>query len=221
MRFILKKFAVNNKITVTFKDSHSEHLGVNANCFIAQRAWSQEFETTISHPIEEAFKDQVNKVLAGKEITDHKAIFDYKMLWAIRHHYANKKIEDKNIYHSEHFGGFSKETEELIESLGKVPIRAGGVLTARFLATHEMKELLELNRKKYDGWKWIALYSPNKKFISADDYKDRNCIPISPTHMLITPIDQKVESQTIDACDTAKYNNESKLLASNFWFGDE
>ncbi len=224
MKFIIKKFRVNDKVPVWFKDPPSEQVvpvGLYNKCFLADRVWSQEFESNISHPIENAFKTQVERVLAGQEITNHRALFDYKILWRIRHHYAHIEIKDKNLYNSDHFGSFSKEDEEYIESIRKVPMRAGGVMPARFVATHELKAHLEANRKNYDGGKWIALYSPEANFISADDYQNRNCIPISPRYLLMMPQDQSIKSHSIDKADTVIYNNESKELASRFWFGEE
>lgn len=218
---IIKKFAGSNGIIRTLKNcGTTERVSSENKCFLGMRAWSQEGETAVSHPIENSFLDEVKIAEQMKGIKNHKSISNYHLLWLLRFHYAKNETDDYQLYSGVSFGSMDKTFEELIESHGKVPVQRDGKIAGRFKKTLDIKDLLQENEKAYTGVKWQVLVSNDLKLISADCYKESLYFPISPQIALkgikdepFTPI------EIVSKEDAQKLNDHSINKAVDFYFG--
>ncbi|WP_197188102.1 hypothetical protein [Pseudoalteromonas sp. NGC95] len=219
MKAILKRFSLNNMLQVSFKGAETKSIGVKGSCFLGNRAWSQECETLVSHPIENKFLREVDRIESGESISDHKAISDYHLLWYLRWHYSINQAEDSELFNNFPCGTLDKNTEELIESLGKVPVRTGGKIAGRFTATLDIKQLLIDNKDVYSGYQWQILESNDKKFISADCYAKSMGMAISPKYYLMAIKGGEEEHRVINNVEVNDLNRSSIEIAQNFYFG--
>lgn len=219
---IIKKFAGSNGITRTLKDcGTTERVSSKNKCFLGMRAWSQEGETSVSHPIENSFLNQVKIAEEMKAIESHKSISDYHLLWFLRYEYAKNQIDDFQLYEGVTFGEMDKDLKELIESQGKVPVHGDGKISGRFKATIDIKNLLKENEKAYLGVKWQVLVSNDHKFLSADCYKETLYFPISPKIALKGIKGESFNPVEIIPKEYAEdLNKQSINKAIEFYFGE-
>ncbi len=221
MQAILKQFSVDGKITVKSKlDDSVTSTDSGDQCFIGRRSWSEEAETKISHPIEKQFIAQLRRIENSESICDHNAISRYHLLWCLRYHYAKNEAEDYDLYYNLPVATFNKETEEIIESRGKVPIRSGGKIAGRFKATHDIKQLLGDNTHVYKDYKWQVVKSIGRNFISADCYGETLVMAISPKFFIIGGKQIENYLEVTDE-EVIEINDKSKEIAKEFYFGDE
>lgn len=220
MKAIIKKFCINGKLKVIYKNGDIRLCKSDNKCFMGNRAWSQEMETTISHPIERSFLSQVRKIENGESISNHAAISDYHLLWCLRWHYSIMEAEDYDLYKNFPCRSLDKEFEELLESKGKVPVRSGGQIAGRFKATLDIKALLELedNKKIYDGIEWQIVESKRKSFISADCYGDLMAMTVSPKYRLIAGKELNDKHCFVTDEEVDELNLESMNASHNFYF---
>jgi hypothetical protein len=218
MQAILKKFCFNRKLKVIDKNGGVSVCKSDSPCFMGNRAWSQEMETTISNPIERKFLFQVSRIENGEGISDHLAISDYHLLWCLRWHYSINDPEDYDLYKDFPCGSLDKEVEELLESWGKVPVRSGGKIAGRFKATLDIKQLLDENKHEYDGFKWQIVESQGKPFISADCYGDLMVMAISTKYYLIAGKELNEMHCFVTDDEVDELNLQSMNASHNFYF---
>ncbi|WP_156015535.1 hypothetical protein [Thioalkalivibrio sp. ARh3] len=220
MQAIIKKFAVSDQIKITSKsDKKTRFTNPSDQCFMGRRTWSEECETHLSHPIEKKFLAQVRRIENSQSICDHKAISEYHLLWCLRYHFSKNEVEDFDLYKDFPCGSLDQETEELLESWGKVPVRAGGKIAGRFKATLDITELLSRNEHAYKGFKWQVVNSSGANFISADCYGEKLIMAVTPKIFLIGGEDIK-EKVRLATDDEAKELNETTIECSReFYFG--
>ena len=220
MQAILKKFAVSDQIQITSKsDKQSRFTDSMDQCFMGRRAWSEECETHISHPIERRFLAQVRRIENSESICDHKAISEYHLLWYLRYHFSKNEVEDYDLYKNLPCGSLDREAEELVESWGKVPVRAEGTIAGRFKATIDIKELLSSNEHVYKGYKWQVVRAGAANFISADCYGETLIMAVTPKIFLIGGKELK-EAVCLATEDEVKELNEKTMeCAREFYFG--
>lgn len=220
LKAILRRFANSaGRVKVVTKPfGTTSYLGLANQRFIGKRAWSQEFESAISWPIETAFLSEVEQLEAGAPIANHGAISDYHLLWALRHHFALNPLGEAEIYPGMS-GQMDTELEELVESMHKVPFNNGRI-AGRFHTTAALKELLKHpdNLSNYEGIKWNVIRSDSERFISADQYRDKLIMPLSPRLLLHASHELKSD-RTVSAGDVTAYNAVSTEQAEHFTFG--
>ncbi|ABG39203.1 hypothetical protein Patl_0675 [Paraglaciecola sp. T6c] len=219
LKAILKRFTSNNLLQVNFKGAETKSFGVKGKCFLGNRAWSQECESLVSHPIEEKFLTEVKRIESGNSISDHEAISHYHLLWYLRWQYSINEAEDSQLFNNVPCVTLDKNTEELIESLGKVPVRSGGKIAGRFTATQEIKKLLTDNKDLYSGYQWQVLESNGEKFISADCNGNSMGMAISPKYYLRAVKNIEEEHRVINNAEVHEINRKSIEIAQNFYFG--
>lgn len=186
MQAILKKFSMGGEIQIISKlDRQTRSTDTMDQCFMGRRAWSEECETYISHPIETKFLAQVRRIENSESICDHKAISEYHLLWYLRYHFSKNEVEDYDLYRNFPCGSLGKEAEELVESKGKVPVREGGTIASRFKVTINIKELFSRNEHAYNGYKWQVVKSTGISFVSADCYGESLFMAVTPKIFLI------------------------------------
>lgn len=220
MQAIIKKFAVNDQVQIMSKSDKQAHFSDSMDqCFMGRRSWSEECETHISHPIERKFLAQVRRIENSENICDHKAISEYHLLWYLRYHFSKNEVEDYDLYKNFPCESLDQEAEELVESWGKVPVRAGGKIAGRFKATIDIKELLSSNEHVYKGFKWQVIKSSGQNFISADCYGETLIMAVTPKIFLIggKNIKELVCQATDD--EVKELNEKSIECARNFYFG--
>lgn len=220
MQAILKKFIENGKMQVTSKsDNQSRFTDSMDQCFMGRRAWSEECETHISHPIETKFLAQVKRIENSESICDHRAISEYHLLWYLRYHFSQNEVEDYDLYQNFPCGSLNREAEELVESWGKIPVRAGGKIAGRFKATIDVKELLCSNEHVYKGYKWQVVRSTGRNFISADCYGETLVMAVTPKIFLIggKNLNEAVCLATDD--EVKELNAKSIECANEFYIG--
>lgn len=222
MQAILEKFSESNQILITSKiDNSTRKSDENDQCFRGRRAWSEECETLICGPIERRYFAQIRRIEVLEPICDHEAISKYHLLWHLRYYFAKNVAPDYDLYKKVPFGTFDKKTEEYIESLGKVPVRAGGKIAGRYHATIKIKELLKTNESNYKGFKWQVVQNTSLKFLSADCYGDALVMAASPRFLLIGGKNHKKTVCKATADETIELNKQTKELAQEFYFGVE
>lgn len=220
MQAILKRFAQNNLIKVTTKhDQAVQHVDAMKQCFMGRRAWSEECESHISHPIERKFLAQIRRIENNEQVCDHQAISEYHLLWHLRYHYAKNEADDYDLYNDLPCGTLDKETEELIESWGKVPIRSGGKIAGRFKATLDIKELLSINADVYKGHQWQVVKSNGVPFISADCYCNNLVMAVSPRILLIASKKPDCAIYLASNDEVKELNDNTIELSNEFYIG--
>lgn len=222
MEAILKKFSIEGQVCIVSKeDGTTSSVSTDNECFLARRAWSEECETKVSHPIENKFLAQVRRIENSEAICDHRAISNYHLLWCLRHHFAKTETDDYDLYTDFPCGSLPQIAEELVESWGKLPIRAGGKIASRFKTTLDIKQLLEENNHVYKGVKWQIVKSFGKRFVSADCFGESLYMVISPQIVLIggNLITDKYHEATKEEVD--RINQKTKNVAIDFYFGNE
>lgn len=220
MQAIIKKFAANDKIQVISKlDNQSRFTDCMDQCFMGRRTWSEECETHISHPIEKKFLAQIKRIENSESICDHKVISDYHLLWDLRYYFSKNEVEDYNLYKNIPCGSLDQEAEELVESWGKVPVRAGGEIASRFKATIYIKELLNRNKHIYKGYKWQIIKSTGFNFISADCYGETLIMAVTPKIFLIGARNLKEAVCLATDEEVKKLNEKSIECARELYFG--
>jgi len=220
MEAIIKKFCINGKLKVIYKNGNFLFCKPDNKRFIGNRVWSQELEVNISHPIERNFLSQVINIENGEGISNHASISNYHLLWCLRWHYSIMETEDYDLYNNFPCRSLDKEFEELLESKGKVPVRSGGKIAGRFKATLDIKALLELedNKKIYDGLEWQIVESKGKRFISADCYGDLMVMTISPKYCLIAGKELNEMHCFVTDDEVDKLNLQSMNASHDFYF---
>lgn len=221
MQAILRKFAVNDQIQITSKvEKKTRFTDSMGQCFIGHRAWSEECERHISHPIERRFLAQVRRIENSESICNHKAISEYHLLWYLRYHYSKNYVEDYDYYKNFPCGSLDKNDEELIESWGKVPIRAGGKIAGRFKATIDIKELLRENESVYYGYKWKVIRSSGANFISADCYGETLVMAVTPKIFLFGEKNHKYPVCVATDVEVKELNEKSIECTREFYIGN-
>ncbi|MDT8826777.1 hypothetical protein NX014_21215 [Vibrio vulnificus] len=219
MDFVLRKFAVEGKLEVVNKVSKEiRSLPTDNDLFIAKRVWSQECETTISHPIERRFIAQVNRILTGEPICDHKALSEYHLLWYLRHyHYQNNDPNDVQIFRKLRCGSFSKNDEEYLESIGRVPYRRGGKIASRFAVTNLIRSDLEKNQRHYVGFKWQVLHDPRGGFFCADCFGRNLSLAVSPHYLLVANKHIEKGVRVLSADEVEQMNHRTVEKCKSFY----
>lgn len=220
MRSVLKRFETDEGIKVTHKaDGRIEFLEADAPAFVGMRAWSQEAEATISAPIENKFIGEVNRLVSGGEVNNHRALSRYHLLWSLRHHYATNPGADTKVFDID-CGTLPQDAEEWLEACDKVPTRAGGVVPARFVTAQMLKADLAFpaNLEIYEGVVWSVVRSPDVRLISADCYRDCLIMVVAP-HLAFQGAYKTQPTNTLSASGAAELNARSVQSAINFTFG--
>ncbi len=222
MRAIIKRFDTELGIRVQYKaNGQMEFLEPDSPAFVGMRTWSQEAEVPISAPIEERFIKEVQRLVQGGEVNNHKALSRYHLLWTLRHHYVKSPKVDTALFPSE-CGSLPKDAEEWLEARSKVPVRQGGVVPGRCITTQSLKEDLnyEANIAVYEGVVWSVIRSPDARLISADCYGDCLLMVVDPHLALQGQHSRRPAAQkTISIDDATKLNRRSLESAVDFTFG--
>ncbi|HGO9799620.1 TPA: hypothetical protein ACLEB8_004808 [Pseudomonas aeruginosa] len=222
MKAVLKNFEREEGIKVTqIVDGAVSYHDADDEIFLGLRSWSQEAEADISHPIEDLFKRGVDRVVKqGLEIVNHAAISSYHLLWTLRHHYATNPIQEQVIFPAGLGDNLPKELEEWAESKRKVPIRQGGTIAGRFIATKHLEQDLAHpdNTALYQGIFWNVLQSDGKDLISADCYGNCLLMVLSPRYALIGAR-QPQKTTMLSAEEAEQWNGESARRAHSFTIG--
>ena len=112
LKSIIRKFSSpSNKVKIITKDGSTLLKSPDFRFFIGNRVWSQELESSISHPIENKFQNQVRRIELGQEIDDHKAISQYHLLWYLRWYYVTNEVDDFDLLSDMPCGDLGKEFE--------------------------------------------------------------------------------------------------------------
>jgi len=222
MRAILKRFDTELGIRVQYKASGDvEYLEPDSPAFVGMRSWSQEAEVAISAPIEDRFIKEVQRLVQGGSVNNHKALSRYHLLWTLRHRYAKHPKIDTALFPSE-CGSLPKDAEEWLEARNKVPVRQGGVVPGRFMTAQSLKDDLnyEANIAVYEGVVWTVIRSPDARLISADCYGDCLLMVVDPHLALQGQYSKRPAApKIIGIDDAANLNRRSLQSAVDFTFG--
>ncbi|HEK3717310.1 TPA: hypothetical protein ACKRQV_000036 [Pseudomonas aeruginosa] len=222
LKAVLKNFEREEGIKVTqIADGAVSYHDADDEIFLGLRSWSQEAEADISHPIEERFFRGVERVVRkGLEIVNHEAISRYHLLWTLRHDYAKNPIQEQAIFPAGLGDSLPQDVEEWAESQRKVPIRQGGMIAGRFIATKHLEQDLVHpdNTTPYQGIFWNVLHSDGKDLISADCYGGSLLMVLSPRYALKGER-QPQKISLLSAEEAEQLNEESARRAHVFTIG--
>ncbi|HEP8970199.1 TPA: hypothetical protein VDU83_002537 [Pseudomonas aeruginosa] len=221
MKAVLKNFVEEEGIKVTrLSDGVVSFHDADDEIFLGLRSWSQQAEVDLSHPIEERFLNEVRRIVKGTDVIHHDAVSQYHLLWTLRHHYAKNPVQETAVFPAGFGGELTVEFEELAESLRKVPIRQGGKIAGRFIATKHLEQDLTFpdNVKNYQGIYWNVLQSDTARLISADCYGDCLLMAVSP-HLILKGAYAPQPRVILSAEDVELFNDESAHCAVDFTIG--
>ncbi|WP_141562117.1 hypothetical protein [Pseudomonas syringae] len=221
MKAILKRFDGPHGIKVTNKvDGIVSYHEADDGIFLSRRAWSQEAEADISHPIEEQFDREVKRIESQGMVVKHDAVSRYHLLWTLRYRFAKDPIPEQAIFPTGIGSDLPGDLEEWAEAHRKVPIRKGGNIAGRFITSvHLRQDLLDpRNQKNYEDIVWNLMRSDSTALISADCYGDCLLMVISPRFALIGSR-RSQELNILSSAEAELLNGESVRRAQEFTFG--
>lgn len=221
MKAILKRFDGPQGIKVTNKaDGAVSYHEADDEIFLSRRAWSQEAEADISHPIEEQFDREVKRIESRGTVVKHDAVSQYHLLWTLRYHFAKNPVPEQAIFPPGIGSELPVDFEELLEAHRKVPIRKDGNIAGRFITSVHLRQDLSDpgNQKNYEGIIWNLMRSDSTALISADCYGDCLLMVISPRFALIGSRKPR-ELNVLSSAEAEQLNGESVRRAQEFTFG--
>jgi hypothetical protein len=221
MKAILKRFDGPHGIKVTKKaDGAVSYHEADDGIFLSRRAWSQEAESDISHPIETLFDREVKRIESQGMIVKHNAISQYHLLWTLRYGFAKDPSPEQAIFPSGIGSDLPIDLEEWAEAHRKVPIRKGGNIAGRFITSVHLRQDLSdpRNQKNYEDIYWNLMRSDSTPLISADCYGDCLLMVISPKYALIGSRKPQ-EMNILTSVEAGLLNDESVRRAQEFTFG--
>lgn len=221
MKAILKRFDGPEGIKVTSKaDGVVHYHGADDDIFLSRRAWSQEAEADISHPIEERFDREVKRIESQGVVVKHDAVSSYHLLWILRYRFAKNPIPEQAIFPTGIGSDLPIDLEEWAEAHRKVPIRKEGNIAGRFITSVHLQQDLSHpdNLKNYEGIVWNLMRSDSTALISADCYGDCLLMVISPRFALIGS-KQPQALNLLSSTEAEQLNGESVRRAQEFTIG--
>ncbi|WP_158677535.1 hypothetical protein [Chromobacterium vaccinii] len=186
---VLRRFMSNGKIQVlNVKTGVVEYLGLDADPFIAHRAWDQYSEHGEKYArIERQFGIIADKILKGKvktlEPLAHSIISSMYGLWRIRQHRAANPIPDKFVGCPER--SVSNETMDQGEHYRIITLNPNGEIPGRMLAGPQMQLDLERFEDEMTDKRWGIIHASQGEFVLPNSFGPYNIMPISPQYSLI------------------------------------
>jgi hypothetical protein len=221
MKAVLRRFEGPEGIRVTRKlDGAVSYHEANDPIFLSKRAWSQEGEADISHPIEIKFDREVKRIEREGVIVMHDAISRYHLLWTLRYGFAKDPSPEQQVYPNDIGGKLPIDLEEWLEANRKVPIRGGGTVAGRFITSiHLRQDLVDpQNLSNYEGIVWNLMRSDEAALISADCYADGLLMVVSPRFALIGSKEPR-PLNILSAAEADELNLKSLSFAQEFTIG--